>query len=445
MPEINWARLVKGSCMTDKSESIVDVSPDIRAGRNRLAVTVILGHAVKHLFNSALPILLPLMKIDKGLSVKQYGALFTARNVTSGGTTMVAGYLGERFANRSGAMLFISLALMGVSYFLLGVAPNFFWIVAAILLVGIGPSLYHPPAIASLSRKFPDRRGFAISLHGTGGSIGEVLGPLIVGLITTETFKVGSIITFTYLIAFQWDEVFRISVVPALVFAVLVYLMMRNIPSVATDSGSLKEYFGGLGDLLKEWGMLGLIAVTALRSMGQSAIQSFLILYLMSPMEEGGLGKTALVAGLFVSTSQAVGIFAQPVMGWVSDRYGRKIVLVPSMAALGFLFIALNYASDGYQLWLNVLVMGAFVYSLHTIFIAAAMDVAGGKAQSTVVSLIYGASFLGSFSPYIAAMIVDEFGLRSAFLYSGVMVILATLLLAALKLPSNGTHQGLPH
>tara|TARA_B100001245_G_scaffold130185_1_gene96239 strand:- start:2454 stop:3758 length:1305 start_codon:yes stop_codon:yes gene_type:complete len=414
-----------------------DLSPEILEGRNRLAVSVIIGHAIKHVFNSALPILLPLMKLDKGLSVTQYGALFTFRNITSGGTTMVAGYLGERFANRSGAMLFISLALMGVSYFLLGVAPNFFWIVLVIFLVGIGPSLYHPPAIASLSRKFPDRRGFAISLHGTGGSVGEVLGPLIVGLVTTETFKVGSLITVTYLVAFQWDEVFRISVIPALFFAVLVYLMMRNIPSVETGSSSIKDYFGDLGSLLKVWNMLGLILVTALRSMGQSAIQSFLILYLMSPIDEGGLNKTALMAGLFISGSQAVGIFAQPVMGWVSDRYGRKIVLVPSMTALGLLFIALNFAEDGYQLWINVLVMGAFVYSLHVIFIAAAMDVSEGKAQSTVVSLIYGASFLGSFSPYIAALIVDGFGLQSAFVYSGVMVLIATVLLTTLKLPET--------
>ena len=414
-----------------------DLSPEILEGRNRLAVSVIIGHAIKHVFNSALPILLPLMKLDRGLSVTQYGALFTFRNITSGGTTMVAGYLGERFANRSGAMLFISLALMGVSYFLLGVAPNFFWIVLVIFLVGIGPSLYHPPAIASLSRKFPDRRGFAISLHGTGGSVGEVLGPLIVGLVTTETFKVGSLITVTYLVAFQWDEVFRISVIPALFFAVLVYLMMRNIPSVETGSSSIKDYFGDLGSLLKVWNMLGLILVTALRSMGQSAIQSFLILYLMSPIDEGGLNKTALMAGLFISGSQAVGIFAQPVMGWVSDRYGRKIVLVPSMTALGLLFIALNFAEDGYQLWINVLVMGAFVYSLHVIFIAAAMDVSEGKAQSTVVSLIYGASFLGSFSPYIAALIVDGFGLQSAFVYSGVMVLIATVLLTTLKLPET--------
>ena len=419
-----------------------DLSPEILQGRNRLAVSVIIGHAIKHVFNSALPILLPLMKLDRGLSVTQYGALFTFRNITSGGTTMVAGYLGERFANRSGAMLFISLALMGISYFLLGVAPNFFWIVLVIFLVGIGPSLYHPPAIASLSRKFPDRRGFAISLHGTGGSVGEVLGPLIVGLVTTETFKVGTLITVTYLVAFQWDEVFRISVIPALFFAVLVYLMMRNIPSVETGSSSIKDYFGDLGSLLKIWNMLGLILVTALRSMGQSAIQSFLILYLMAPIDEGGLNKTALVAGLFISGSQAVGIFAQPVMGWVSDRYGRKIVLVPSMTALGLLFIALNFAEDGYQLWINVLVMGAFVYSLHGIFIAAAMDVAEGKAQSTVVSLIYGASFLGSFSPYIAALIVDGFGLQSAFVYSGVMVLIATVLLATLKLPE--TNRTLP-
>ena len=415
-----------------------DLSPEILEGRNRLAVSVIIGHAIKHVFNSALPILLPLMKLDRGLSVTQYGALFTFRNITSGGTTMVAGYLGERFANRSGAMLFISLALMGVSYFLLGVAPNFFWIVLVIFLVGIGPSLYHPPAIASLSRKFPDRRGFAISLHGTGGSVGEVLGPLIVGLVTTETFKVGSLITVTYLVAFQWDEVFRISVIPALFFAVLVYLMMRNIPSVETGSSSIKDYFGDLGSLLKVWNMLGLILVTALRSMGQSAIQSFLILYLMSPIDEGGLNKTALMAGLFISGSQAVGIFAQPVMGWVSDRYGRKIVLVPSMTALGLLFIALNFAEDGYQLWINVLVMGAFVYSLHVIFIAAAMDVSEGKAQSTVVSLIYGASFLGSFSPYIAALIVDGFGLQSAFVYRGVMVLIATVLNFKVSSASTG-------
>ena len=158
------------------------LSEEIRRGRNRLAATVVLGHAVKHIYNSGLhSVLLAVLKNDLGLSGAQFGLLSTSGEITSGATTMVAGYLGDRFANRSGVMLMISLGMMGISYYLLGTAPNYWLMFAAMLFVGIGPSLYHSPAIATLSRKFPDKRSFAISWHGTGGSVGEVVGPILTG------------------------------------------------------------------------------------------------------------------------------------------------------------------------------------------------------------------------------------------------------------------------
>ena len=169
----------------------VPISADVRRGRNRLAATVVLGHAIKHIYNSGLQsILLAVIKDDLALSGAQFGLLSTSGRVTSGATTMVAGYLGDRFANRSGIMLMSSLGMMGISYFLLGSAPNYYLLLAAMLLVGVGPSLYHSPAIASLSRKFPDKRSFAISLHGTGGSIGEVVGPVLTGGLITGTYLV---------------------------------------------------------------------------------------------------------------------------------------------------------------------------------------------------------------------------------------------------------------
>jgi MFS family permease len=420
-----------------------EISPELRKGRNQLAATVIFGHAVKHVFNSSLPLLLTMLKSDMNLTATQYGVIAGIGRGTSGATTMVAGYLGERFANRAGLMLFVSLSMMGISYFLLGIAPSYWWVLAAMMLVGIGPSLYHPPAIASLSRKFPDRRGFAISLHGTGGSVGEMLGPIVVGLLTTEAFKVGSIISITYLVAFKWNEVLRISVVPALVFAVLVYLLMRNIPTADSETGSIREYFGDLGILLKDKIMLGLIFVTAFRAMGQASIMYFLPLYLFSSFAEGGLGKDQLTVGFYMAGAQVTGIAAQPIMGWLSDRYGRKIVLVPAMTLLGILYISLSFATDGLQLIFNVLALGAFVYSLHTIFIAAAMDVARGKAQSTVVSLIYGASFFGTVSPIIAGFLVDSYGIKSSFIYSGIVALASTLILVALKLPKTINQQEL--
>ena len=401
----------------------IAVTEDIKRGRNQLAVTVVLGHTVKHIYNSGLQsVILAVIKDDLNLTGTQFGLLATSQRVTSGTTTMVAGYLGDRFANRSGLMLMLSLGIMGVSYYLLGSAPSYWVLFAVMLLVGIGPSLYHPPAIASLSRKFPDRRGFAISLHGTGGSVGEVVGPVLTG----------GLISGTYLVAFHWRDVLHVSVFPALFFAVAVYLMMRNIPAAGADTSSLREYGSSLASLLRRRAMLSLVFVTALRSAGQYAVMGFLPVYLLEDLE-----YEKVVIGLFMSSAQVTGIVAQPLMGYLSDRFGRKIVLVPCTLVMGLLIMSLKFAEPGPQLFIVVLTMGAFLYSLHTIYIAGAMDVAQGQAQSTVVSLIYGASFIGAFSPWVAGWVADQWGNSSSFIYGGALVILGALILWITRLPKT--------
>ena len=401
----------------------IQVTEDVRRGRNQLAVTVVLGHTVKHIYNSGLQsVILAVIKDDLNLTGTQFGLLATSQRVTSGTTTMVAGYLGDRFANRSGLMLMLSLGIMGVSYYLLGSAPSYWVLFAVMLLVGIGPSLYHPPAIASLSRKFPDRRGFAISLHGTGGSIGEVVGPVLTG----------GLISGTYLVAFHWRDVLHISVFPALFFAIAVYLMMRNIPAAAADTASLREYGSSLASLLRRRAMLSLVFVTALRSSGQYAVMGFLPVYLLEDLD-----YDKVIIGLFMSGAQVTGIVAQPLMGYLSDRFGRKIVLVPCTLVMGLLIMSLKFAEPGPQLVIVVLAMGAFLYSLHTIYIAGAMDVAQGQAQSTVVSLIYGASFIGAFSPWMAGWVADQWGNSSSFIYGGALVILGAIILWITRLPKT--------
>ena len=392
------------------------LTPEIRKGRNQLAATVILGHGIKHIYNSALQsILLPEIKIGLGLSATQLGSLAFSRQATGWVTTIGAGYLGDRFANRASLMLGISMTLMGVSYFVAGKAPNYWLMFGAMLLVGIGPSLYHPPAIGALSRRFPDRRGFAISLHGTGGSVGEVLGPLVAaGMLTLLV----------------WQDVLQVSMFPALLAALLIWSMMRNVPGEVPGTASTRAYFVSLASLLKRRSLLILVLVTGLRSMGQSAIIIFLPIYLREDLD-----FSATRVALYLAMAQVVGIGAQPAMGFLSDRFGRKAVLIPAMISLGLLFIALAYADPGAQLILTILAVGAFLYSLHTIFIAAAMDVSGGEVQSTVVSLIYAAGFIGAVSPILAGIIADSYGTTNAFLYGGGMVFLGTAVLALTKLP----------
>jgi MFS family permease len=398
---------------------VAQVTPQFKKGRGQLAAIVVLGHALKHIYMAGLQtILLPEIKISLGLSATQLGALAFSRQATGWATTMGAGYLGDRFPHRASTLLGISLAMMGVSYFFAGISTAYWVMFAAMLLVGVGPALYHPPALGALSRRFPDRRGFATALHGTGGTVGETLGPLTVaGLLVLLT----------------WRGVLQLSLAPALLGAFLIWKTMRSGPPVAPMSLPIRAYLVSLAVLLKRRDLFILVLATALRSAGQHGVLIFLPVYLRED-----LGFTPTKVAVYLSLSQVVGIGAQPAMGYLSDKLGRKVVLLPAMTALGLLFFALRLAEPGAQLILTIVALGAFLYSLHEISIAAAMDTAGGEVQSTMASLIYGASFLGAFSPIIAGAIVDATGTTAnAFTYGGAVVLAGVPVLLLLRLPKT--------
>ena len=160
-------------------------------GRTLLAATTVAGHGLKHLYAAAFMIVLPEIKASLMLSNLAAGALVTARDVSAGVSTMPSGFLADRFSSKWSIILTISMALLAIGYLAAGTLETYWAVAISISLFGIGVSLWHPSAIASLSARFPTRRGFAISLHGSGGSAGEILGPLIAGglllLITWPT------------------------------------------------------------------------------------------------------------------------------------------------------------------------------------------------------------------------------------------------------------------
>ncbi|MFH1141147.1 MAG: MFS transporter, partial [Chloroflexota bacterium] len=280
-----------------------------------LAVSVA-GHAFKHMFGSAFFVLLPEIKSGLGLSNIQVGTLSTIRNIAGGLTNLPAGFAADRYAQHRPVILGLSIALIGVFGLLLGLATNYGLAILASALMIAAITLWHPSAISSLSQRFSARRGLAIALHGMGGSVGEALGPLVAGSL---------------LGVLSWRTVLQGSVVPAVAIGITIWLILRSIPRSGSALSSVREYLGSAGRLFTHRRLLLVLLFAGCFSGGQSVVMTFLPIYLRED-----LGFSSMGLGLYLSLAQVAGIGAQPLMGYLSDRLGRKAVLVPGLTVLGF-------------------------------------------------------------------------------------------------------------
>ena len=122
---------------------------------------IVAGHAIKHFLNSGFFILLPSLKIGLNLSNTEIGLMSSARSLGGGLANLPAGFVGDR--NQRGAPIILgsSIFSVGLMYFVIGSVNNLWIVILAAVGISIGITFYHPAAISTLSKTFPDRKGFA--------------------------------------------------------------------------------------------------------------------------------------------------------------------------------------------------------------------------------------------------------------------------------------------
>ena len=385
----------------------------IPAKRQRLTLLIVTvaGHGLKHIFSSAFFILIPEIKAGLGLSNTQVGTLSTVRGIAGGLANVPAGFTADRFAKRRAAILGGSIILVSVFAVALGLATNFWVAVLGASLFSVAIAVWHPAAISSLSREFVSRRGFAIAVHGTGGSVGETIGPILVGAL------IGVV---------GWRLVLQGSVIPGLAFGLMIWILLRTVPAGESPRSSMSGYLGSVAALLRNGRLLLLLLFAAGFAGGQITVLTFLPIYL-----DEELGASSVTIGIYLSLAQVGGIVSQPLMGFASDHLGRKLILAPSLAILGLFFIGLSIAPAGWIFGLVVIGMGAFAFPLMAIVLAAAMDLVEVGLQATTVSLVFGsATVVSAFAPVLGGVLADSMGTQAAFMF-GAWLVIATSLLSA--------------
>jgi len=377
------------------------------------------GHTGVHWFQQLWPVIIPSVKGSLRLNNVEIGTLTAARQFTAGPLNLPSGFLADRYRKHTPLILAFAFVAFGLSHFLVAQAPTFGWMALCVILLGVGTGLWHPAAIGSLSRRFPERRGSAIAIHGVGASVGDTVAPIAIGYL---------------LLSIPWQQLLEFHVFPAAIMALVLWKSLTPVfRSEAGSQSSIGSYWSDIRILLSHPVVLTIIAVNILTRMASLSVMTFLPIYI-----QDDLGYSAFGLGFFWGLLHAMGAVSQPIMGYLSDRIGRKSILLPALILYGVLYLALAAVGTELQLILVIGALGLFFYALASLTMATVMDVASDRVQSTTQG-INGilTQFLSLPAPILTGVIVTQYGTKSAFVFSGVAVLLSAVLLAVVHVPSS--------
>ncbi len=391
-----------------------------RRNRTFILTSMSFGHGVAHLYDQGIPVLMPTISSFFGLSNIQVSLVLAFRFAGFGVVNLGGGLVVDMLKRYWGLMLTACMFSAGILFVLVGASPNYPTLLIATFLVSIPGALWHLPSAASLSQIFPDRRGWAISIHGFGANIGNVAGPIIAAAL------LGFVAS--------WRNVLFIYAVPAILMGVFVWWSLRDIGKGGQEPPrELSVHLRDTLEIVRNPVVLLLVSAAILRGIGLDIVFAWSPFYL-----EETLGKGHLSAGFHYSLLTGMGIISAPILGVLSDRFGRKAVLVPGfLLAAGFSLVA-EAAGGGVMLMLSFAGMGLFSFALHQVIQAAVLDVVGPGTEAAAVGLIFGINgILGALSPFLGYLVIDNFGGYGAVYYfAGVLTVVSAILtvLAPMKL-----------
>jgi FSR family fosmidomycin resistance protein-like MFS transporter len=364
------------------------------------------AHMCEHLFNGVIAVILPLMTASLGLSLAQAGALASARTLLAGVASFPSGFFADQ-ARRRNLLLGLCIALIGLACLGLSASSSFPLLLIFMGLAGFGGGWFHPQSLAILSARYQEKRAFALGVHDSSANLGEVIGPLVIGVLLTF---------------FDWRTTLQIWAIPGLMIGVL-YMFFGAEGELARARG--RDYRRALWeDVVKNKAVFGLVAVSTLRAMGQTALAAFLPLYLSLHLK-----LSAGVAGAYMSILFLFAGAAPAVVGWVSDRFGHKSLIVAFSSLSAVTVVAVPYLGSGVVLAAGLGALGALLWALRPVIISAAMTAAPQHLAGSIVAVIFGANMGVSFlAPIMAGLIADRFGLPTAVISIAIFPLLASLI-----------------
>jgi MFS family permease len=374
-----------------------------------------IGHAINHSFQLMIPPLLPAISITFNLNLIEIGLLISAFVAAYGVGQLPTGILAD---SRLGAknLIIIGLTICAIGSLIALFSPNIYTLLIGFAVIGIGGSTYHPSGLTMLSHAFDDTgRGKAMGIHGLAGSAGQIASPIVSGVIAVLQ---------------GWKTTFLVYAMLGFSFSIFVLLRWRGRDVVNRTSPQSANKGNSIRKLLTK-AIIIVFILAIFQGFLYQITTNFLVLYLVDVRS-----YNVAIASLMLSLLLATGGVGQYVSGALSDKFGRKKVLILLTIACAGTALPIPVVSN-VVLVILILVFGFILLGLIPTTNALMSDLAKGS-----FGLLFGVYYLFAFGvssagPPIAGFLAENFGLGSIFYFSAgiaIICLVITLLIPAPKL-----------
>jgi len=374
---------------------------------------ITLGHTMTHWYPATFYLLLPLIGKELGLSYGEIGAIMTCQYLV-GAISNVPGGLAVDFVSRKTMPMAISMLWVGVPYLLMGLTHTYWLLLVCSALVGVGNNLWHPAAIPLLAQRFPERRGLAVALHGMGGNLGDAIAP----------FASGALLTIL-----SWREVVIVNVIPGLLLAALILVYVNRTTEQSRDMAEKSErmraadVLSALRTMFTSRTVLMVSASSAFRLMTQAGLLTFLPVFLATQM-----GYSPIWIGACMLALQTAGFVAAPIAGHLSDRMGRRRIIMSSMAMTGLVLLLMAAIGRSTAFVLFISVLGFFLFAIRAVMQAWILDAAPKSMGGTSIGILFGTQAIGAaVGPALGGIFADHYGLMATFYFLAITIVIANL------------------
>ncbi|BDR92839.1 MFS transporter [Vulcanisaeta souniana] len=255
---------------------------------------------------------------------------------------------------------------------------DLFLVYIGVVLAGVGAAYYHPIGSALLSATYGGTAGSALGINGAFGSLGRTLYPLI-----------GSVLVFASSVSAAYNLWVLAFITFIVGLSVLLYGIYRFDVKAYRRSNNKDDPPNNKSTTLKVSIMLItlLFVITLLRNAAGQGIQTFLGIYINKVL---GI-KLSITYGEILSILLASAIIGQPILGWLSDRVGRRLMASFSTFAFAILFIAFIYTGNLVFAFFAML----FVLSNFPLIMAVLGDLFPREQVSWATSIVWNGAVTG--------------------------------------------------